>query len=1030
LLEKEVNRSEVNRSSPRYAELDSLRGLAALTVVFHHWLCLFRPLDSVPHVMRDGLTRLARDHDWQSFLHTAGIVQLIELSPLYLFFSGHEAVIMFFFLSGFVLSIQYFGNNRPQTPVFIIKRIFRIYPTYLVAISIAIVLNAAVSRGGDPSFGPWFNQTWRLPVRLSEVLHHLLLIGSYDYMRFNTAIWSLAQEMRISLVFPILVVVARAQWRVAILSALSISLAGNILARFFPTWHPDVFACIHYSSIFIVGAVLAKHHCSVSRAFSGLRRSHKAVFVFIVLTCYTYGRYFSFFRLVWSSDLVILAGAAGLIVLALEFAAFKSVLNQRWIANLGRISYSLYLYHATVLFSLVYLLHGHASWLAIGCLYLLLSFCFALLSYRLVETPSIKLGSVVARSVAIPVHQRRASRPRLLPKLTVVGALVVLLIGGSATSSTPQPTVPQTTPISEYGQYYGFALEPSDLGLAVLSPHSDYFAGMRPQAIKAPHGHFQHFAPKDPSDDFPYEQLRSYETSEIAAGRAPIFVTATFEGKKRPVYFEWHLDLKNGIPQASAEQWSQAVNVRDPRFIRFYVDVYLRNTLWKPRVPNYWHAVDNCAFRYDNYGVLDDGGRFVSKGVVWDHPFAQNDDDFLDSIKAFLRGVKEVAPDVHIIGNEGSMNNEARFADVWSGFDGTIREEINNNFAGDQYSRTEFFKVFNRYRYEGPAGKVALLRSLLPAANDQAFEGRLRTGFVTYLLFRGSNFLWAPRFDDGSLAGVPVSRFRLMQAALGVPVQDAQSRSEAEDGFRLYWRECEGGVVYLNLTGKTQTVSLGNGRVYTNRSGEKVNSLTIPDLTGDYLLFEPGARNPRPAIGPYRWEAAFGPLTVTMEADPDAKIVYTLDGREPSSQSTIYDGPFTITNSAVVRAKAVKSGYLDSFSTKVAYKILAEKPTVQFVSEVNTMTWLPVCYPLVMLNHPSNLPVNVNYVLEDGSINSILFSPGECYKYLEIKATKTGGKGSRTSHLRLVNPQGAVLGARSSYQFVVSNDLKFLASTP
>src|SRR5439155_27086097 len=43
-----------------------------------------------------------------------------------------------------------------------------------------------------------------------------------------------------------------------------------------------------------------------------------------------------------------------------------------------------------------------------------------------------------------------------------------------------------------------------------------------------------------------------------------------------------------------------------------------------------------------------------------------------------------------------------------------------------------------------------------------------------------------------------------------------------------------------------------------------------------------------------------------------ASIYYTLDGSSPSSASTLYTGPFTMTNSGVVRAIATKTGLVDS----------------------------------------------------------------------------------------------------------------------
>ena len=65
----------VKASTHKFAALDSLRGIAALMVIFHHFWEMNHPSDD-------------------------------RLRPWLFFCAGHEAVIFFFVLSGFVLSNQ------------------------------------------------------------------------------------------------------------------------------------------------------------------------------------------------------------------------------------------------------------------------------------------------------------------------------------------------------------------------------------------------------------------------------------------------------------------------------------------------------------------------------------------------------------------------------------------------------------------------------------------------------------------------------------------------------------------------------------------------------------------------------------------------------------------------------------------------------------------------------------------------------------------------------------------------------------
>lgn len=51
-----------------------------------------------------------------------------------------------------------------------------------------------------------------------------------------------------------------------------------------------------------------------------------------------------------------------------------------------------------------------------------------------------------------------------------------------------------------------------------------------------------------------------------------------------------------------------------------------------------------------------------------------------------------------------------------------------------------------------------------------------------------------------------------------------------------------------------------------------------------------------------------GDLEVELKVNADAQIRYTLDGSEPTEKSPLYESPFTITKSCVIKAKAFKDG--------------------------------------------------------------------------------------------------------------------------
>ena len=414
----------------------------------------------------------------------------------------------------------------------------------------------------------------------------------------------------------------------------------------------------------------------------------------------------------------------------------------------------------------------------------------------------------------------------------IVSAILLFLL--SIGSGVAQRTV---TPL-EYGQYYGYPPDYSQTGAMVMNPHSYWFTQLPANSIKAVHGHFQHVAPARPDDDFPYNDLKQLEAQQIAAGGPPIFVTATYAGKSRPVYFSWHLGLDaNNQPTTDPSTWSQAVNLRSDAYIQFFANNYVRQRLFqRPAVQNYWFAADNSAFWINLYGVLDDNNVFQPV-EQFDPPFAQSPEDFLDSVVYFLSQVKQIAPDIHIMANEGTISDESRFVDIWTNFDGASRENITHGFDPNPWYRNDVYLAYTRCQWEGPAGKAVLLAADIP--NDSTFPDKLRTAYVAYLIYRGPNFFFGPYYDNGQ--GVAISAYSQMQAALGTPVAAATNQDynfDGWEGYRLYSRQTQKGMVYLNWSGQTQTVTLPTDQVCIDRSGNVVTTLTIPDLSGDYVLFQ------------------------------------------------------------------------------------------------------------------------------------------------------------------------------------------------
>lgn len=92
--------------------LDSLRGVAALIVVLSHFTLM------VPDAVRDSVQSVAEA------LHSLPNAMLYAFIKIHM--AARSAVILFFVLSGFVLTRSLQKGNTPFFE-YVIKRLFRIY---------------------------------------------------------------------------------------------------------------------------------------------------------------------------------------------------------------------------------------------------------------------------------------------------------------------------------------------------------------------------------------------------------------------------------------------------------------------------------------------------------------------------------------------------------------------------------------------------------------------------------------------------------------------------------------------------------------------------------------------------------------------------------------------------------------------------------------------------------------------------------------------------------------------------------------
>jgi peptidoglycan/LPS O-acetylase OafA/YrhL len=337
---------------------------------------------------------------------------LLKYTPLHLAWAGHQAVVLFFILSGFVLALPFYSRPVPYLG-FAVRRVFRICIPYWAAVLFAVVAAEVIGHGEIPALSSWFNGSWQVPLTFQVVLAHLLLVGSFPGDALDPVLWSLVYEMRISLVFPFLMAfLIKYGWRGALPAAAAMVVVGFLAQRAsVRLGHPNDFGdSLRYVPMFMAGALLCGARARVVAWFGGRSVWLRLGCLLLAIVAYTFpfwsaplpGSPSLRFELFLVKDYVTALGASAFIVFAFASAAASRMLTSAPVRWLGRISYSLYLLHAIVLLAMFHLLFGRIPLWALWAATLAAAILLAAVSYRLLEQPSIALGHRLAARVSAP----------------------------------------------------------------------------------------------------------------------------------------------------------------------------------------------------------------------------------------------------------------------------------------------------------------------------------------------------------------------------------------------------------------------------------------------------------------------------------------------------------------------------------------------------------------------------------------------------------------------------------------------------
>ena len=306
----------------RLEYLDSVRGIAALMVVFYHFI------------------GWQRDGD-------------IAYNLASMIFNGSDAVSFFFVLSGFVLSYQYFrfADRTLHLPQYVYKRILRLYPAFIFTVLINY-LYWHRNKLGWPVIEDIFFYNEHL------LWEELLMVGRKH--QYYIPGWTLSVEMVLSLWMPLFILLAKKN-----IKYIFLLLPIGILLGF---WKSVFTYFVHFG----LGTLLAYYYPQIRYYDFSKHRLYKfryvaAFLVFLLFSIrhldrlFDFGKQYDDIAEMLGIDFFFFTAFASFLILIwiINQPKTQDFLHHQWLVFLGKISYGIYLMHWLIV---VYIMENWKHW--------------------------------------------------------------------------------------------------------------------------------------------------------------------------------------------------------------------------------------------------------------------------------------------------------------------------------------------------------------------------------------------------------------------------------------------------------------------------------------------------------------------------------------------------------------------------------------------------------------------------------------------------------------------------------------------
>ncbi|MDN0108978.1 acyltransferase [Yersinia rochesterensis] len=322
-----------------------------------------------------------------------------------LFGLGEVGVDIFFVISGFIITYSTI-NREKNTPLeFTIKRFFRLYPLFIIVLSISIILNTTLDTTTSNiiksyllipndynSIGPWYGYNINLP---AWTLTYEILF----YALFGIAI-SISHKYRTVIAIAIMISacsISQLYFRGALqIDPITRDVAGESFIRNFTFLsNPIIYD-------FIYGMIIAEIFIHIKDDFLKNKLVHVALVcilcISVSLIVSGYNRGGGIER--WGFYSFLLVGS-----MALLSKTNNMTFSRFWVL-MGEMSYSLYINHMVVKkLGGIYLrdfgIYKNNGGFTLFIILFILTFAMSYITYNLIEKPSVKLGHKFADRIRL-----------------------------------------------------------------------------------------------------------------------------------------------------------------------------------------------------------------------------------------------------------------------------------------------------------------------------------------------------------------------------------------------------------------------------------------------------------------------------------------------------------------------------------------------------------------------------------------------------------------------------------------------------